>query len=215
MAVDNEHYDINYPLVTGRLSWLRNAQLTVYKSPPEDFVYPCPVYIKKEVNGALIFKFGNTVEYTSTIIPVNMIGVPLVEDNSSTWLVCRLGIDPSADYTTWDASSFEYQLEPCCILWMLEPLKEALQTALEDGDAEGLSGFSFSVGENWTVTGEKDKIFVPDASEEQEEYPTGLYCINGLSGKKIEIKGSKHVNIGVTAGNTIEVTYNDLSTGND
>lgn len=187
MAVDYDNLNINYPTLLAKIPWLLDIQIVVFALPPvEHFEYPCVATLSPAPNGTNL-TLGSAPSLLLSAIPAGQ--QYTIFRNS--FMECRVHTTIQTDTFIPIVPIGAHVLEPCCVLWLLEPERTALQTSLEEG-------FSF-VGEGWSVTDGNVKTFSPEELPPATKAdPVGLYYVNGLSRKKLNVFGSESVDVWVS-----------------
>ena len=189
MAWDKLQWDIAYPLVSGGMTWLKDALVVV----TGDAVEPCPCFASVNAEGVLSFSFGEGEGVPATA-SVDVSGGPGVyEGASADGLVsvkAIVGVEPIGGV----AGPFE--LEPCCVMWLTAPPLEAVVAALDEGS------LPFVVGEGWSDTLDNGVLTLssdlPDRSGPTIYTENGVFAVNGLSSQDIPVTGSESAVVSVT-----------------
>lgn len=183
--------DIMYPLVGGKITGLRWLRALVLNTPSGD-AFPCRCTITL-AGTVLTLAFGE-----GSTCDVDLSGGAGIKDSNTIdypWISVSAEM---GDETPSLIGTGTIELEPCCIFWLMNPLAELVNVS-------GWNPFPFIPGGDWgwnedntIITAElpADDTAVPEADIPED----GLYLVNGLSSRLLEIEGSESVVVTAGAG---------------
>lgn len=181
--------DIMYPLVGGKLTGLRWVRVLVFSVPSGD-IFPCRCTVTF-ADGVLTIAFGE-----GSTCDIDLSGGAGIRDSSGyDWVSVSAEM---GDETPALVGTGIIELEPCCIFWLMNPLADLVSVS-------GWNPFPFIPGGEWGWN-EDDTVLtaelpVDETATEHAVVPSdGLYMVNGLSSRLLEIAGSESVVVTAGAG---------------
>lgn len=175
--------DMTYPLVGGRITGLRWLRALIFNAPEGETAFPC--------RGTVTFETGIlTLTLGSSSCTVDLTGGHGIKQSACDWIQITAEVDTDSPALI---GSGTIELEPCCIFWLMTPMVDVVS-------GEGWNPLPFVPNGDWGWD-TSERVLTATLPEEEgtvETVESGLYMVNGLASKSLEIDGSEAV--AITAG---------------
>lgn len=190
------HTDIQYPVIGGTISRLRDIRVVVHNTslPPETAPIPETATLSIGTESGVVYLYVDGVRDAELYTPASTIAATLSINATGTTVSLVVDGPPvAAD------DQAPLPLEPCTVIWLSDSVQDAFITALETSSGllvsvdEAGTLVEAKIGSGISMDGTADRVFSGDPTPVEYEAPTGLLMLNGHSTRAVPLEVSRSV----------------------